>query len=119
MHPSPEGRPSIKALITLILSAGFGSAAVVSALLIIVGSESAQQGGADRHGALFTALAVEVTTELHHDPLPDEERLPPGAQETIFRVVQEALSNTARHARARHARVTIMQEMAEGREWLR
>ncbi len=259
MHPSPEKRPSIETLTTLILSAGFGSTAVVSALLIIVASTSARQGDADRQAALFTALAVvvvlaiawlitwalmqrlvirrlqqdiaararhmseqqsaivaqlreaaaqeernrlardlhdtikqqlfsinvaaataqslrahdpdsaaqhiqhvrdlsqaalaemkallthlrpqplatiglieaireqlealrfraEVTTELHHDPLPDEERLPPGAQETIFRIVQEALSNTARHARARHARVTLTQEMAEGREWLR
>lgn len=62
---------------------------------------------------------AEVTTDLRHDPLPDEERLPPGAQETIFRVVQEALSNTARHARARHVRVTLAQETAEGRDWLR
>lgn len=62
---------------------------------------------------------AEVTTDLRHDPLPDEERLPPGAQETIFRVVQEALSNAARHARARHVRVTLAQETAEGRDWLR
>lgn len=192
MHPSPERRPSIKALATLILSAGFGSAAAVPALLILVGSKSAQQEDADRrrlqqdieararhmseqqsaaaataqslrahdpdgaaqhiqyvHDLSQAALAemkallihlrpqppatiglikaireqlealrfrAGVTTELHHDPLPDEERLPPGAQETIFRVVQEALSNTAHHARVRHARLTLTQEMAEGRE---
>jgi signal transduction histidine kinase len=61
---------------------------------------------------------AEVTTGLRHGPLPDEERLPPGAQETIFRVVQEALSNTARHARARHVHVTLTQETAQGRDWL-
>lgn len=61
---------------------------------------------------------AEVTTELHHDTLPDEGRLPPGAQDTIFRVVQEALSNVARHARARHAQVTLAGERANRSEWL-
>ena len=32
--------------------------------------------------------------------LPDDERFPLGAQETLFRIAQEALSNVARHARA-------------------
>lgn len=62
---------------------------------------------------------AEVTTELRYDPLPDEERLPPGAQETIFRVVQEALSNIARHARARHVQMLLARETTDGREWLR
>ncbi len=61
---------------------------------------------------------AELVTELQHDPLPDEERLPPRAQETIFRIVQEALSNIARHARARHARVSITQETGADRDWL-
>jgi signal transduction histidine kinase len=34
--------------------------------------------------------------------LPAEDRLPPGAQEQLFRMAQEALANVARHARAQH-----------------
>jgi len=62
---------------------------------------------------------AEVTTELHYDALPDEGRLPLGAQETIFRVVQEALSNVARHARARHTQVALTCETTNGSEVLR
>jgi signal transduction histidine kinase len=62
---------------------------------------------------------ADVTTELHHDALPDEGRLPLGAQETIFRVVQEALSNVARHARARHTQVALTCETTNGSEVLR
>ncbi|WP_236631131.1 sensor histidine kinase [Chloroflexus sp. MS-G] len=61
---------------------------------------------------------AEVTTELHYDVLPDEGRLPLGAQETIFRVVQEALSNVARHARARHTQVALTCETTNGSEVL-
>jgi len=61
---------------------------------------------------------AEVTTELHYDALPDEGRLPLGAQETIFRVVQEALSNVARHARARHTQVALTCETTNGSEVL-
>ncbi len=39
--------------------------------------------------------------------LPPDDRLPPGAQEAIFRITQEALSNIARHARAKHVNVTL------------
>ena len=43
-----------------------------------------------------TGADVQVTL----GELPAEERMPPGAQESLFRIAQEALSNIARHARA-------------------
>src|SRR4029453_16038013 len=45
-------------------------------------------------------------------PLPDEDALDPGARQAIARVAQEALSNVARHARART--VTVSLGLSEG-----
>jgi signal transduction histidine kinase len=39
--------------------------------------------------------------------LPSEGDLPPGAHAALFRIAQEALSNVARHARARHVQVRL------------
>jgi signal transduction histidine kinase len=41
--------------------------------------------------------------------LPSDELLPEGTQETIFRLVQEAFANIARHARAKAVNVTLQQ----------
>jgi signal transduction histidine kinase len=48
---------------------------------------------------------AEVTLELG-EPIPDD-RMPPGAQDTLFRIGQEMLANAARHARARHVRLRL------------
>jgi signal transduction histidine kinase len=48
----------------------------------------------------------DVQTELR-GAFPDELKLPPDSQEAIFRIVQESLSNVARHARASRVRIDI------------
>jgi signal transduction histidine kinase len=60
-----------------------------------------------------------VTTEF--SDLPDNDTLPPGAQEAIFRIAQEALSNIARHARAKNVRLRLYQQRDRGNPtlWLK
>lgn len=62
-----------------------------------------------REVARRTGLKVRVDAEDTADSLPDEYRT------CIYRVVQEALHNAARHAHAQHARVTVRQEGQEVR----
>ena len=50
--------------------------------------------------ALGYRSGAEVALEIG-EPVPDD-RMPPGAQDTLFRIGQEMLANVARHARARH-----------------
>lgn len=58
--------------------------------------------------ALGYRTGAAVSLELG-EPVPDD-RLPPGAQETLFRIAQEALGNVARHARARRVLVRLGRE---------
>ncbi len=55
--------------------------------------------------ALGYRTGAEVALEIG-EPLPDD-RMPPGAQDTLFRIGQEMLANVARHARARHVRLWL------------
>jgi signal transduction histidine kinase len=57
--------------------------------------------------ALKYRSGLEMTLTI--GDLPDDELLPEGAQETIFRLVQEAFANIARHARAKAVTVTLQQ----------
>jgi len=58
--------------------------------------------------ALQYRTGASVTTEF--GDLPDHDTLSPGAQEAIFRIAQEALSNIARHARAKEVRLRLYQQ---------
>lgn len=43
---------------------------------------------------------TEAAVSTKFEPLPEDEQIPTGVQETLFRIAQEGLSNVARHARA-------------------
>jgi signal transduction histidine kinase len=58
--------------------------------------------------ALGYRTGAAVTVEL--GTLPPDELLPPGAQEMIFRIVQEGFANIARHARASHVWLSLIRQ---------
>jgi PAS domain S-box-containing protein len=48
--------------------------------------------------------------DVEFDCIDCEERMPPYIESTLFRIVQEALTNVAKHAAAKKARVEVMRE---------
>jgi signal transduction histidine kinase len=66
----------------------------------------------DQCEALGYRTGAQMSVEF--GKLPDDDRLPPGAQESLFRITQETLSNVARHARASHVRLYLGQRQVSG-----
>jgi signal transduction histidine kinase len=52
------------------------------------------------------SLRTRIEVDLHASDL-DKVRLPPDVETALYRVIQEALTNVARHARARHVSVVV------------
>lgn len=64
----------------------------------------------ERHAAEFGAMrGLEITVEVRGL---DERRLPPDVETAFYRIMQEALSNVARHAAASRASVTVERRAA-------
>jgi signal transduction histidine kinase len=61
---------------------------------------------------LLKALAARSGTRIEFDAAPGVTRAPPGLNTTVFRLVQEAVGNALRHARATVVRVTLQDEDA-------
>jgi signal transduction histidine kinase len=66
----------------------------------------------DQCEALGYRTDAEVAAQFGE--LPTDDQLPAGAQESIFRIAQEAFSNIARHARARHVGLYVGQPDTRG-----
>jgi signal transduction histidine kinase len=90
---SQQAQVEMKALLTQLKPAPLATVGLVQAI-------------GDQLEALHFRSEVEV--ELNGALPDDTSRLPLGAQEALFRITQEALSNIARHARATHASVTLL-----------
>ena len=87
---------NLHAIITDLRPAALDQLGLRPALEALVESRSA-------HGTLTIAAALTLP-----GPADGDERLTPEVESTIYRLVQEALTNVVKHANARHAQVTIV-----------
>ncbi|MDX6700914.1 MAG: hypothetical protein QOF26_1140 [Baekduia sp.] len=87
---------NLHAIISDLRPAALDQLGLRPALEVLVESRSG-------HGAL--AIASELTLP---GPTDGDDRLAPEVESTIYRLVQEALTNVVKHANARHVRVAIV-----------
>jgi signal transduction histidine kinase len=93
----------VRALITELRPAALDQIGLAPALEALVLHAEKTQG-----------LDVEVEIELARAGDPATPRLDTELESTVYRVVQEALTNIAKHARAEHVRLRVVESAAEG-----
>ena len=73
-----------------------------------LGVEPALQALVERWSAM-AGIGVRLDVDLRHDAGKNPSRLAPAIETTVYRVVQEALTNVAKHAEATRASVTVVE----------
>jgi signal transduction histidine kinase len=89
---------NLRAIITELRPAALDELGLVPAIEALVGRVAAVEG-----------IDIECTMNMPGD----RKRIGPELETTVYRIVQEALTNVAKHARAEHVHITV--DRAEGR----